>query len=151
MNKYIKLFLKYLFLGFIGGFTYYNIELMYRGYSHISMFLLASFLFILIGLINEFLSWDTPLFIQSIIGAIIVTVFEFITGCIVNLWLGLNVWDYSSEPLNVMGQICLPFTLIWIVLSCIAIILDDYLRYYIFNEEKPHYKVFYKENILLYK
>ena len=142
MNKYIKLFLKYLFLGFIGGFTYYNIELIYRGYSHISMFLLASFLFILIGLINEFLSWDTPLFIQSIIGAIIVTVLEFITGCIVNLWLGLNVWDYSSEPLNVMGQICLPFTLIWIVLSCIAIILDDYLRYYIFNEEKPHYKVF---------
>ena len=106
------------------------------------MFLLASFLFILIGLINEFLSWDTPLFIQSIIGAIIVTVFEFITGCIVNLWLGLNIWDYSNEPLNVMGQICLPFTLIWIVLSCIAIILDDYLRYYIFNEEKPHYKVF---------
>ena len=142
MNKYIKLFLKYLFLGFIGGFTYYNIELIYRGYSHISMFLLASFLFIIIGLINEFLSWDTPLFIQSIIGAIIVTVFEFITGCIVNLWLGLNIWDYSNEPLNVMGQICLPFTLIWIVLSCIAIILDDYLRYYIFNEEKPHYKVF---------
>ena len=142
MNKYIKLFLKYLFLGFIGGFTYYNIELMYRGYSHISMFLLASFLFILIGLMNEFLSWDTPLFIQSIIGAIIVTAFEFITGCIVNLWLGLNIWDYSNEPLNVMGQICLPFTLIWIVLSCIAIILDDYLRYYIFNEEKPHYKVF---------
>lgn len=142
MNKYIKLFLKYLFLGFVGGFTYYNIEIIYRGYSHISMFILASFLFIIIGLINEFLSWDTPLFIQSIIGAIIVTVFEFITGCIVNLWLGLNIWDYSNEPLNVMGQICLPFTLIWIVLSCIAIILDDYLRYYIFNEEKPHYKVF---------
>lgn len=142
MNKYIKLFLKYLFLGFIGGFTYYNIELMYRGYSHISMFLLASFLFIVIGLINEFLSWDTPLFIQSIIGAIIVTAFEFITGCIVNLWLELNIWDYSNEPLNVMGQICLPFTFIWIVLSCIAIILDDYLRYYIFTEEKPHYKVF---------
>ena len=142
MNKYITLFLEYLFIGFIGGFTYYNIELIYRGYSHISMFLLASFLFILIGLINEFLSWDTPLFIQSIIGAIIVTVLEFITGCIVNLWLGLTIWDYSNEPLNVMGQICLPFTLIWIVLSCIAIILDDYLRYYIFNEEKPHYKVF---------
>lgn len=142
MNKYIKLFLKYLFLGFVGGFTYYNIEIIYRGYSHISMFILASFLFIIIGLINEFLSWDTPLFIQSIIGAIIVTVLEFITGCIVNLWLGLNVWDYSSEPLNVMGQICLPFTLIWIFLSCIAIILDDYLRYYIFNEEKPRYKVF---------
>lgn len=142
MNKYIKLFLKYLFLGFVGGFTYYNIEIIYRGYSHISMFILASFLFIAIGLINEFLSWDTPLFIQSIIGAIIVTVLEFITGCIVNLWLGLNVWDYSSEPLNVMGQICLPFTLIWIFLSCIAIILDDYLRYYIFNEEKPRYKLF---------
>lgn len=44
---------------------------------------------------------------QGIIGACMVTVLEFITGCIVNIWLGWNVWDYSNMPLNILGQVCL--------------------------------------------
>lgn len=47
-----------------------------------------------------------------------------------------------SMPLNVLGQICLPFTLIWCILSLVAIILDDYIRFWFFNEEKPNYKLF---------
>ena len=139
MNK-LRLFLKYLFLWNIGGLTYYIIELLYRGYSHWTMYLLSAILFILIGLINEFLSWDTPFLIQCVIGSVFVTIFEFFTGCLVNLWLRWNVWDYSNIFGNILGQICLPFSLLWIVLSGFAIILDDYLRYYFFNEEKPHYK-----------
>ena len=54
--------------------------------------------------------------------------------------LGLHIWDYSTMPLNIFGQICLPFSLAWMGLSGVAIILDDYIRYWFFNEEKPHYK-----------
>ena len=75
------------------------------------------------------------------IGAVVVTVLEFITGLVVNVWLGLNVWDYSDMPLNILGQICLPFSIAWIALSAIAIVLDDYLRYWLFKEEKPRYKL----------
>ena len=53
--------------------------------------------------------------------------------------LGLNIWDYSNMPLNLWGQICLPFSCLWFFLSAVAIILDDELRYNIFGEEKPHY------------
>ena len=77
--------------------------------------------------------------VQSILGAIIITIFEFIVGVIVNIILKWNVWNYSTLPLNIMGHICLPFTLIWIILSAAIIVADDWVRYKIFKEEKPHY------------
>jgi uncharacterized membrane protein len=78
---------------------------------------------------------------QMFIGACIITILEFITGCIVNLYFKWNVWDYSHLPLNLLGQICLPFSIIWFFLSGIAILLDDYIRYELFDEEKPHYYI----------
>ena len=50
--------------------------------------------------------------VQSILGAIIITIFEFIVGVIVNIILKWNVWNYATVPFNIMGQICLPFSLI---------------------------------------
>ena len=47
--------------------------------------------------------------VQSILGAIIITIFEFIVGVIVNIILKWNVWNYATVPFNIMGQICLPF------------------------------------------
>lgn len=131
--------LKAVVLAVIGGLIYILVELLWRGHTHISMFVLGGACFVTIGLINELLPWNMGILWQSVIGAVIVTLLEFITGIIVNIWLGLGVWDYSGLPLNIMGQICLPFTLAWGVLSCVAIVLDDYIRYWFFGEEKPHY------------
>ena len=118
--------LKSTILAVIGGLIYILIELLWRGHTHISMFILGGVCFVAIGLINELFPWELGIVWQSMIGTVIVTVCEFITGLVVNVWLGLNVWDYSNMPFNVMGQICLPFSLAWVVLSAIAIVLDDY-------------------------
>ena len=123
----------------IGGLLYVLVELAFRGRSHWTMFLVGGLCFWLIGLINEVLPWEMPLWKQCIIGAVIVTAMEFLAGCVINLWLGWDVWDYSNMPFNVLGQICLPFLLLWILLSAVAIVLDDHLRYWIYGEEKPHY------------
>nr|DAW41353.1 MAG TPA: Putative ABC-transporter type IV [Bacteriophage sp.] len=123
----------------IGGLLYVLVELAFRGRSHWTMFLVGGLCFWLIGLINEVLPWEMPLWKQCIIGAVIVTAMEFLAGCVINLWLGWDVWDYSNMPFNVLGQICLPFSLLWILLSAVAIVLDDHLRYWIYGEEKPHY------------
>lgn len=141
MSKIPKILGKYLFLFGIGGFIYALIEIMFRGHTHWTMMILGGICFIAIGLINEFLSWDIPLIAQGIIGSVAITSLEFITGCIVNLKLGWNVWDYSDVLFNVKGQICLPFSVLWVFISVAAIILDDYLRYWIFHEEKPHYTI----------
>lgn len=125
----------------IGGFLYICCELAFRGYSHWSMFLVGGLCFLCIGAINELIPWEMPIWQQTVIGAVIVTIIEFIAGCIINVWLGWGVWDYSGMPFNVLGQICLPFTAIWLLLAIVAIILDDCLRYWLFREEKPHYKL----------
>ena len=132
--------LEYIMLFLLGGSIYYMIEILYRGHSHISMFILGGICFILIGLINELLSWDMLFWTQVIIGDIIVLVLEFVTGLIVNVWLGLGVWDYSNLPFNLMGQICLPFALLWLPIVAIAIVLDDYCKWFFFHGKKPTYR-----------
>lgn len=94
---------------------------------------------------NNFVSLmdtDTPLILQGVIGSVIVTGAELATGMILNVWLGLGVWDYSGMPLNYKGQICLPFSILWIFVSIAAVVLDDWLRYWLFGEERPHYTLF---------
>lgn len=137
----LKQILKLCILALIGGITYVLIELAWRGYSHISMFILGAFCFVLLGGINEFLPWELGFVWQMLIGAGIVTILELIVGIVVNVWLGLEVWDYSNLPFNFMGQICLLFSFAWTLLSGVAIVVDDYLRYWLFGEEKPHYKI----------
>ena len=76
------------------------------------------------------------------IGAAGITVLEFLTGCIVNIWLGWDVWDYDGMPGNVLGQICPQYMLLWLPVSLAGIVLDDWIRYWKFDEEKPHYTLF---------
>lgn len=140
--KTLKLLSKYLFLFAVGGIIYYNIEILWRGYSHWTMFVLGGIAFLFCGIINEFTAWEYPLWKQVLRADAFVVVAEFITGCIVNLWLGWNVWDYSNLPLNLLGQSCPQFALLFAPLCLIAIILDDYLRYWFFKEEKPRYQLF---------
>ena len=110
-----------------GGEVYVAMEMICRGYSHYSMFIVGGLCFLIIGSLNEWNKKDMSLVKQGIIGAIIITTIEFITGCIVNLWLGLDVWDYSDMPFNVLGQICLPFTVLWFFASLICVFVNDFL------------------------
>jgi hypothetical protein len=135
-------FLKYTFLFLTGGFAYGAIEIFSRGRSHISMLVAGGICFILIGLLNEVFSWDLAIISQMAISAGIITTVELLAGIVVNVWLKLNVWDYSALPYNFLGQICLLYTNIWFFVSFFAILLDDYLRYYLLKEEKPRYKIF---------
>jgi len=137
----VKQLSKNLGLFAIGGILYYSIEMLWRGYSHISMFFVGAICFVLIGLINEHLSFQTPLWKQQLIAAVIVTGIEFIAGVILNVWLHLDIWDYSILPFNLMGQISLQYSIIWLLLSLPAIVIDDCLRWWLFEEEKPHYKL----------
>jgi uncharacterized membrane protein len=142
MLLYYNKTLKYTLLFLFGGFAYGGIEILFRGYSHISMFAAGGLCFILIGLLDQSFTWEMSLISQMVISAGIITAVEFAVGLIVNVWLKLNVWDYSRLPYNLMGQICLLYSNLWFFLSLIGILADDYLRYFILKEEKPHYKIF---------
>lgn len=135
----MKKALKHLALFLIFGALYIVIELAYRGYSHWTMFILGGICGICVGLLNEVFPWEMPIWAQAGTGAVIITALEFACGVVVNIWLQWDVWDYSSIRLNILGQVCLPFSFVWFVIAHVAIVLDDYLRYRLFNEERPHY------------
>lgn len=137
----LKLILKYIVLFIIGGLTYYLLEILFRGHSHWTMIILGGLCFTIIGSFNEYIPWGLSIISQMIYGAFVITGLELLTGELVNRLLGWNVWDYSNLPFNVDGQICLAFFLLWIPVSGVAIVLDDYIRYWFFGEEKPHYSL----------
>lgn len=140
-TKHIKLFFKYSILFSYGGFVYMILELLFRHRTHYTMAFLGGLCFIFLDAINELISWSTPLILQGIIGGcLIVTPLEYLFGVYFNK--DFSIWCYTNMPFNFQGQICLPFTILWCFVSIIGIVLADYLRYYIFNEEKPRYKIF---------
>lgn len=92
------------------------------------MYILAGVLGVAIGLINE-ITPKINIWLETLIGTIIATIGEGVTGIIVNNILHLNVWDYSNLPFTFFyGQCNLIFCLIWFILTYIVIKLDDYLR-----------------------
>ena len=119
--------LKEFIIFLVFGFLYCILEILFRGYTFISMYFIGGICGVLIGLINDNTP-DMPLFYQCLLGSIIVTIIEFITGYILNIKLGLHIWDYSNLPYNYKGQICLMFSCIWFFLSIPVIYLDDFLK-----------------------
>ncbi len=130
---------EYLFFGALGGCLYYSFEMLFRGFSHWTMFILGGICLDFFFLQGQMLLWKDPLWKQIFRGSIFVTALEFITGIIVNKWLHLAVWDYSRQPFHIMGQICLPFMIIFSGLCAVGIVLCGYLGYWIYGEEKPDF------------
>ena len=128
-------------LAVIGALAYGGVELLWRGRTHWTMLVLGGVLFVLLGLINEVLPWDMPLLPQALLGAAAVTAAELAAGLVLNVWLGLGIWDYSRMPGNLWGQICPQFAALWVPLSVVGIVLDDWLRFWLWGEERPRYKL----------
>lgn len=138
-------FLKYTLLFITGAVLYYAVEVAFRGYSFFSMAVCGGICFILCDLINEKTRRCMPLVLQMLIASLEITLIEFIAGVILNICLGLDMWDYSNMPGNVLGQICPEFSLIWYFMSFIGIYLGDLIRWALFGEEKLHYHIFRKK------
>ncbi|HBD87144.1 MAG TPA: hypothetical protein DC001_06935 [Clostridiales bacterium] len=104
-----------LFIGTVGAILYGLIEILWRGHTHWTMLLLGGACFMVMYLIASLDSW--PIAQKWLCCAAVITTLEFITGVIVNIRLGWNVWDYSNLPLNLYGQICLLYSTFWFLLS----------------------------------
>lgn len=138
---FLKRLWEYGFLWVVGGTIYYCIERVFRGFSHWSMFVLGGICMMFFAFQGRSVHWSEPLWIQIIRCTVFVTACEFITGLIVNKWLNLAVWDYSDQPFQLFGQICLPFAVIFSGLCAAGILFSGYMLHWIFKEEKPVFHV----------
>ncbi|MBQ8621089.1 MAG: hypothetical protein IJ422_02120 [Oscillospiraceae bacterium] len=108
----------------LGGAGYVGLELLWRGWSHYSMFLAGGSAFLLLGVLQR-RGKAIPMPLRAAAGALAITAVELTAGLIFNRNYG--VWDYRNLPMNFQGQICLPFTLLWYPLSAGAMVLYDRL------------------------
>ena len=105
-----------------GGALYCLTEMLWRGYSHISMFLLGGLCFRMLCAVGRL---RLPFAVRALLGAAGVTAAEFLAGLLLNRALGLHVWDYSGLRFQLLGQISLLYAALWIPLSAAAILLGQ--------------------------
>ena len=91
-----RLLNKYLFLFGVGGLLYILIELIWRGRSHWTMFLLGGICFVFLGLINEVIPWQMPLWQQILIGAVGIMTLEFLPAVLCAVAAGGTGWNRSG-------------------------------------------------------
>lgn len=135
----MKIFIfKYFTIFLTGGMVYYFLEIAVRHYSHYSMILCGGMATVLCGALNQIFP-RMGLILQVVLSSLIISLLEFVTGYIVNIKLGIGVWSYSDQPFNLMGQICLLYSALWLLLSPVIIYVDDSIRCNLFGEKKPDY------------
>ena len=130
---------KILSIWFIFGMCYFTLEGIYRipkgGFANLIMLFIGGLCGVLIGSINQFPKFNNmAVWKQAAIGTVLTLIVEYASGYVLNIKLGLNIWNYSDMYFNIKGQICLEFALIWFLLMPIAIWLEDYIRFKFWEE-----------------
>jgi uncharacterized membrane protein len=125
-----------------GGLVYCGIEVVYRGYTHRSMLAAGGLCFVLLCLLARS---KVGLLAGAVLGGAAITAVELFAGVIVNMWLGLRVWDYSDQPFNLWGQVCLRYSMGWAALSGLVIlaarIIRGAVRLYVEQEAKKRISI----------
>ena len=122
-----------------GGVLYGLLEILWRGHTHWTMMVLAAALCIPLDVANERFPWALPLWVQAILGGLVITAGELAAGLILNVWLGLGIWDYSGQRGNLWGQICPQYTALWCLLAGPVIVGFDWLDHWLCGGERPRY------------
>jgi len=118
----------YVILFLLGGCIYVSLEYFWRGRSHISMFLAGGLCTVLLyGVLTRIPQAWLPF--RVLIGAVIITAVEYVFGAIVNVQMGLRVWDYSDLPLNCYGQICFRYFVLWVLLCIPSTVFIDVIHH----------------------
>ncbi len=144
MRKCGDVILSGLLACFVGS-AYFLIEVVWKTVQghpegiNWTMLVLALLLGLVLERMGAELPWNCPIWAQAVLSGLAVTAAEFLTGCIVNLWLGWGVWDYSHMPGNILGQICPQFAGLWCLAAGPVIVGLDWLRYAVRGGERPRY------------
>ena len=120
LTKWILFFFFYCFVGWIWECFYVSVtqgwktkkwKFINRGFLHGPMIPIYGFAAISILLTTLRLRENT--LAVYIIGALTATLFEIVTGTVMEHLFKVKYWDYSNMPLNYHGHICLFVSLFW--------------------------------------
>ena len=147
--------MKFKLIGIIGC-MYACIEIVYRLFTDVSsitivqslsMGVLGGVLGYIMGLMNEKTNWSIRK--QTFVGTFLILLLEYLVGILLNVVLKLNVWDYSDRFMNLHGQICLVFGIVWFLFVPFVLWLDDHLRHNVFGEESNETMIMYYKKLFV--
>jgi uncharacterized membrane protein len=108
------------------------------GWTSLWMFPIGGLCSVIIGSLNDRPGYyNLKIWQQVVMGGSIITAIELLSGIFFNLYLHLNLWDYSQLKCNFIGQVCLKNLIYWYLLTVIIIWFDDVLSYYFYQDERP--------------
>ena len=117
----------------LGGLAYCGLELLWRGRTHYSMFLAGGTSLLLLGKLNR-AEPKLPLFLRAVVGSGIITMVELSAGLIFNR--SYTVWDYRDQWGNWLGQICPLFSLLWIGIAALVLLIYDPLEKFLMKNDE---------------
>ena len=123
----MRIIKKYCLFFIIGAIGYAAVEVIWRGHTHWSMMIAGGLCFIMFSLVSRLFKGRSIL-LKASVCALGITMIEFVFGLIFNLWLKMEVWDYSDMPFNLLGQICPIFTLLWVGIAIAFLPLAEVLN-----------------------
>ena len=116
---------RYVFVFLMGFFLYAFVEVTGRGYTPWTMCITGGIVLLVIYTLSN--RPATSLIRTCLLGTAAITLIEFAVGVFDNIIMGWEVWDYSDIPLNILGQVCPLFSLLWFVLCIPAYYLCRYI------------------------
>ena len=111
----------------IGAVCYSALEILWRGFTHWSMSLAGGVCMCGIYTINDKMKKINRME-KCALCTLLITTVEFLFGVIFNLILHMHIWDYSRFKYNILGQVCLIYSLLWFIVSFPALRICDYLK-----------------------
>ena len=99
-----------------GAAGYPLLELLWRGHTHWTMSCTGGVCLAAMRRVCKKLAGRSLALCCAACGGVI-TGAELAVGLLVNRLLGWRVWDYSRRPMNLWGQVCLGYAVLWTLLS----------------------------------
>lgn len=121
MTYFINLFLYFYIYSFLG----WCCEVVYA-YKNQIKFVNRGFLigpicpiygFCALSITKMLNSIESNILFLFIFASIVVSLIEYYTGYLLEKTFNKKYWDYSEDPFNIHGRICLHFSLIWGILA----------------------------------
>ena len=122
LHKWLLLFYLYCFIGWIWESCYVSL----KKHKWINRGFLKGPLLPIYGsgaivVLISTLTVENNLLLVFVIGVISATILEYITGVAMEKLFHVRYWDYSKEPFNINGHICLISSLAWGVFSVLLV------------------------------
>jgi uncharacterized membrane protein len=134
LKKYYREILSISILFYASGAIYCSLECFWRGHTDLISFFMGGLAGLVIGKLNHIPKYNKlKVYQECFIGMILVLLIELAFGLIA-LHFGFRPWDYSKVYLNYKGVICVPYAIIWYLITPFAMWGEDTLRWKLFNE-----------------